>query len=74
VQITLELCKSNAELRNLVAKTSTAIRKWTNIFIVHQSGRNELAHTVAETLCFKPHQKYFHENVFFSRPFVKMTT
>jgi uncharacterized phage-like protein YoqJ len=34
-------------------------------FIIHQIGRNVFAHTVAETLNFKPHQKYFHEYVFF---------
>jgi hypothetical protein len=28
-------------------------------FIVHQIGRNEIAHTVADALNFKPHQKYF---------------
>jgi hypothetical protein len=47
--ITQELCKSNAELCNLVAKTSTAISKQTTIFIVHQIEGNELANTVAET-------------------------
>jgi hypothetical protein len=74
VQVPQELCKSNAELCNLVAQMSTAISKWTNIFILHQIGRNELAHTVAETLFFKPRQKYFHENVYFTRSLVKMTT
>jgi hypothetical protein len=34
-------------------------------FTVHQIGRNESVHTVAETLYFKPHQKYFHDNVYF---------
>jgi hypothetical protein len=62
VQISQELCKSNAELCNLVAK-------WTYVngqlfFTVHQNGRNELAHTVDETLYFKPHQKYLKMFIF----------
>jgi hypothetical protein len=50
------VCKSNAELCNLVAKTTSQYVNEPIFFIVHQIGRNELAHTVADTLYFKPHQ------------------
>jgi hypothetical protein len=43
-------------------------------FFEHQIGINELAHTVAETLYFKPHKNYVHDNVYFSRSFEKITT
>jgi hypothetical protein len=46
----------------------------TNTFIEHQTQRNELAHWIAETLDLKPRQKYFHEGVYYSKSFVRMST
>jgi hypothetical protein len=38
--------------------------------MAHLTGKHKLEHTVAETLYFKPHQKYFRENAYFSRSFL----
>jgi hypothetical protein len=58
------MCKRNAEVCSLTAKMSTATSKWTNIFMAHLTGKHKLEHTVAETVYFKPHQKYFRENAY----------
>jgi hypothetical protein len=73
VQITQELCKSIAELCNLVAKTSTAISKLTNMFYCTPNWKIFINAYGCSDIILSPLKKYFHENVYFSWSFVKMT-